>query len=214
MQRRILVGLMSLICLATTRGVVNAQIDERKMEVGAVFTSITLVNFKDRTLPPTVARGNATVRGLGARFAYNLNDHIAIDAEGSFFPESHFGNDELGQKMQGFVGIKAGGRTKWFGAFAKARPGVMWFGEFPSPGGCTGTSFGTSCGVTHEKDFAMDIGAVLEFYPTKRVIVRADVGDTIISYQDRLRGTLTTPVVLNAEVKNNFQISLGVGWRF
>ena len=213
MQRRILVGLMSLICLGATQDLANAQIDEHKMEVGAVFTSITLTNFKDRTLP-TFASGNSTVKGLGARFAYNLNDNFAIDAEGSFFPESHFGNDEIGQKMQGFVGLKAGARTKWVGVFAKARPGVMWFGEFPSRGSCTVTSFGTSCGVAHEKDFAMDVGAVFEFYPAERVIVRADVGDTIIRYQDRVRGTLTGPVLFNAEVKNNFQISLGVGWRF
>ena len=68
MQRRIIVGLMSLICLAATNDLANAQIDEHKMEVGAVFTSITLTNFKDRTLP-TFATGNTTVKGLGARFA-------------------------------------------------------------------------------------------------------------------------------------------------
>ena len=213
MQRRILVGLMSLICLAAIHDNANAQIDEHKMEVGAVFTSITLTDFKDRTLP-TFATGDSTVRGMGARFAYNLTENFAIDAEGTFFPEAHFGNDEIGQKTQAFIGLKAGVRNKWAGLFAKARPGVMWFGEFPSRGSCVGTTFGQSCGVSHEKNFAMDLGAVFEFYPADRVIVRADVGDTIIRHQEHVRGTLTTPVLIPAATKNNFQISLGVGFRF
>ena len=212
MQREVFVLLTILVCLAATQDA-NAQVDEHKMEVGAVFTSITLTDFKDRTLP-TFATGDSTVKGLGARFAYNLNQNFAIDAEGTFFPEAHFGSDEIGQKTQGFVGLKAGVRNKWVGVFAKARPGVMWFGEFPSRGSCVGTSFGTSCGVSHEKNFAMDLGAVVEFYPADRVIIRADISDTIIRYQEHVRGTLTTPVLIPAATKNNFQISLGVGWRF
>jgi hypothetical protein len=210
MQRLIYAGLVVLVCLSTHA---SAQLDDRKMEVGAVFTSITLTDFRDRTRP-TFETGDSTVRGLGARFAYNINDNFAIDAEGSFFPEAHFGNDEIGQKMQGFIGLKAGVRQKRVGIFAKARPGVMWFGEFPSRGSCVGTSFGRTCGVSHEKDFAMDLGAVLEFYPASRVIVRVDAGDTIIRYSEQVRGSLTGPVLVPAATKNNFQISFGVGWRF
>ncbi len=130
------------------------------------------------------------------------------------FPEAHFYNDEIGQKMQGFIGLKAGVRNKKAGIFAKARPGVMWFGEFQSRGGCVGTSFGTSCGVSHQKDFAVDLGAVVELYPTERLIVRLDAGDTIIWFPDQVRGGLIGPVFVPAATKNNFQISFGVGWRF
>ncbi len=214
-MRGLLVSLAVYTCLFMSLNSVNAQVDEHKMEVGAVFTSVTLTNFKDRLFSPSLGSGNSTVKGVGARFAYNLTDHLAIDAEGNFFPEAHFGNDELGQKMQGFAGLKAGGRHKWVGVFAKARPGVMWFGEFPSRGSCSATSFGRACSVSHEKDFALDLGAVVEFYPSKRVIVRADVGDTIVWYPERFRQTLAPPPTrIDAEVKNNFQLSIGVGWRF
>jgi hypothetical protein len=47
-----------------------------------------------------------TLSGLGGRFAYNINHHLAIDAEASFFPETHLLNEEFGQKMQGFVGLE------------------------------------------------------------------------------------------------------------
>jgi hypothetical protein len=68
--------------------------------------------------------------------------------------------------------------------------------------------------VDHEKDFVMDVGGVFEFYPADRVVIRGDLGDTIIRYQSRVVGTLTTPVLVPAQTKNNLQVSLGVGWRF
>ena len=202
--------LCTLLTLSVT---VQAQLNEKKFEVGAVFTSITLSDFTAFTSPTTPARDN-TVRGFGGRFAYNVNDYFAIDAEGSFFPESHFGNEGFAQKVQGFVGAKGGVRNKRVGVFAKARPGVMWFGEFPSRGGCSTTSFGAACGVSHEKDFAIDLGAVVEFYPTERTIIRVDVGDTLIKYPDRTIAIGNTFTALQGETKSNFQFSLGFGWRF
>ena len=177
----------------------NAQFDEHKFEVGGLFTSVTLTDFRSRTLP-TIATGDATVHGLGGRLAYNLTKNVAIDAEGNFFPETHLGNEEFGQKLQGFIGLKAGVRNKGVGVFAKARPGVMWFGDFSSAGTCTGATFGSSCTVSHEKDFALDLGGVIEIYPTERTIIRADmVRDSSLSTA-HFREVLQ-PDVLNARRK-------------
>ena len=199
------------MCAITRK--VYGQVNERKAEVGVLFTSITLDNFKARSLPG-IASGDSTVKGLGGRIGYNFTNHLALDGEGSFFPETHLGNEEFGQKMQGFIGVKAGTRNKWAGVFAKARPGVMWFGEFSSRGSCSSSTFGSTCGVAHEKDFAMDLGGVVEFYPSERAIIRADVGDTIIRYPARTLGFFSSPGILAAETKNNFQVSVGFGWRF
>jgi hypothetical protein len=201
------------VCLFAFGSTTQAQVDEHRFEVGGVFTSITLTDFRERVVPGFDS-GDSTVNGIGGRFAYNLNENLAIDAEASFFPESVFGNEESGQKLQGVVGVKAGVRNRWAGVFAKARPGVMWFGEFPSRGSCTTTSFGSTCGVAHDKNFAMDLGGVIEFYPAKRAIIRADIGDTIIHYQDRTGGTFSNPILVSGAFKNNFQVSIGFGWRF
>lgn len=189
----------------------NAQITDQKFEVGGFFTSITLTDFKDR-VSPGFATGDSTVNGIGGRLTYNFNENFAIDGEGSFFPSAHF-NEEVGQKTQAFVGVKAGVRNKWVGAFAKARPGVMWFGEFTSRGDCSPTSFGSVCGVDHEKDLALDLGGVVEFYPAERAIIRIDVGNTLLRYQDRTLGAFN-PIVLEGGFKSNFQVSLGFAWRF
>lgn len=212
-MRRILVGFTVVVCLVIANAMTAiAQEKEHPFEVGGVYTIIQLTDFQSRIIPMGV--GDNTVSGLGGRFGYNLNKHLAIDAEASFFPETHLFNEEFGQKMQGFVGLKAGVRKHRVGVFAKARPGVMWFGEFPSRGDCSPTNFGSVCGVSHEKDFAMDLGGVFEFYPAERLIVRADVGDTIIKYPQRVFATFPTPIMVSGGWKNNLQLSFGVGWRF
>ena len=204
--------LVALSMCAITRKA-SGQVSERKAEVGGVFTSITLDNFKAST-PPGIGSGDSTMRGLGGRVAYNFTNYLALDTEVSFFPETHFGNEEFGQKMQGFIGVKAGTRNKWAGVFAKARPGVMWFGEFSSRGSCSSSTFVTFCGVAHEKDFAMDLGGVVEVYPSERAIIRADVGDTIIRFPQRTFGSFNNPSIIRAETKHNLQVSVGFGWRF
>jgi hypothetical protein len=211
-MRRIVVGLIVVVCFGIGGATASAQDKERPFEVGGVYTIIQLTDFQSRIIPS--GAGDNTVSGLGGRFAYNINKHMAIDAEASFFPETHLLNEEFGQKMQGFVGLKAGIRKHRVGVFAKARPGVMWFGEFPARGNCSPTNFGSVCNVSHEKDFALDVGGVLEFYPADRLIVRADLGDTIIKYPQRVFATFPAPITVNGGWKNNLQLSFGVGWRF
>lgn len=213
MRRRVLAGLLVGVCLGVVSKVTNAQVEERPLEVGGLFTSVSLDQFQ-MLLFPTTGVGNNVVSGIGGRVALNLNKHFAIDTEGNFFPETHLLNEEFGQKLQGFIGVKAGLRHKRLGIFAKARPGVMWFGDFSSRGTCTGLNFGSSCTVSHEKDFALDLGGVVEFYPAARAIIRADIGDTIVRYPRRTFGQFNNPSVLKASSRNNLQLSLGFGWRF
>jgi len=213
MSKSLFVGFVLVVCLTISKQSVNAQTDEHKAEVGGLFTVITLTDFQSRFFPGT-GQGSNTVSGVGGRFGYYVHKNVAVDAEINFFPEAHLSNEEVGQKMQGFVGVKAGVRKQRVGIFAKARPGVMWFGEFSSPGSCSSTTFGSVCGVSHQKDFALDLGGVFEYYPTDRLIVRFDAGDTIIRYPEVQTRLGTIPVLVPAATKNNLQISLGVGWRF
>jgi hypothetical protein len=70
----------------------------------------------------------------------------------------------------------------------------------------------------------MDVGGVVEFYPSKRIVTRFDAGDTIVHFKSRLSNTVlfnpidntftslqfTTP----ARTAHNFQFMASVGWRF
>ncbi|HEY1403911.1 MAG TPA: hypothetical protein VGB05_07290, partial [Pyrinomonadaceae bacterium] len=70
-----------------------------------------------------------------------------------------------------------------------------------------------------ETHFTTDVGAVLEFYPTRRIVTRFDAGDTIIRYGDTT-GTFFTGAgttgqfPIPGDVKHNFQFSAGIGFRF
>jgi hypothetical protein len=165
-----------------------------------------------------------TEPGGGGRFGYNLSRHVALEAEGNFFPRDR--DAEGGRKMQVLVGVKTGKRFDKVGLFAKARPGLVRYGkgDYRQQGFCI-TIFPPpiSCFQPVAKtNFAIDLGGVFEWYPSKRAIVRFDVGDTIISFgnhnvaaTDLSPGGIIRPVVLArpSETTHNLQGSIGIGFR-
>ncbi|HYE14862.1 MAG TPA: hypothetical protein VD968_10515, partial [Pyrinomonadaceae bacterium] len=66
--------------------------------------------------------------------------------------------------------------------------------------------------------FSMDVGAVVEFYHSRRFFSRFDAGDTIIRYGERAQEIFLGPQAnffqVPAETKHNFQFTAGVGFRF
>lgn len=203
MRRKFLLPLVALILfIAATAAGARAQsvLDEHKFEVGAHYTVIGLEDFN-------------TVNGLGGRVGYNFNRHFALDAEFNFFPETKLGNDQLGQKAQGFVGVKAGGRMKYAGVFAKVRPGVMTIGEITSGFDCRRARFGSVCRPNHN-NFALDVGAVAEVYPSRRSIIRFDVGDTMINLRRASLDVFGQTTRTSSDFTHQLQISVGFGYRF
>ncbi|HVS83104.1 MAG TPA: hypothetical protein VHE60_15355 [Pyrinomonadaceae bacterium] len=194
--------------------------DVPKYEVAADFASITF------------GPGH-TELGLGGRFTYNLNEHVALEAAGYFFPRKCVfcarGND--GRITEGLFGVKVGKRFKKWGIFAKARPGVISFGDGkfdvvpitvnpPTGVGAFPFNFVTKRLTT----FAMDVGGVLEFYPTRRIVTRIDFGDTLIHYGPYTNNFLTFDpttgkgVLIRAttpsQTRGSVQFMAGVGFRF
>src|ERR1700730_4258888 len=189
--------------------------DIPKYEVAADFTSVSL-EYGD-TLP-----------GLGGRFTYNLNKHLALEAAGYFFPgKCATCNGQItGHVTEGLFGVKVGKRFQKWGVFGKARPGFMSFskGFFDIvPTGGTGPCPFTFA-VRRHPPFALDVGAVVEFYPSKKIVVRFDGGDTILRYGSRTFHSFHTDPVTGALVadsittsaytRHNFQFIAGVGLRF
>ncbi|HEX8635840.1 MAG TPA: outer membrane beta-barrel protein [Pyrinomonadaceae bacterium] len=193
-------ALALLFLFAGTGAQAQSVLDDHKFEIGGQYTAIGLEDFD-------------AVRGVGGRLGYNFNRHFALDAEANFFPETKLGNNQSGQKAQGFVGVKAGVRAKYAGLFAKARPGVMAIGEITSGFDCERTSFGSSCRPNHH-NFALDVGAVAEFYPSRRSIIRLDVGDTMIQLRRARRNFFDDTTQTSTDFTHNLQIGVGLGYRF
>jgi hypothetical protein len=235
-----------LICVSAGSLIAFAQTPESeptRWEIGGRFTSLT----GEAYYPPVPASAppefrsvfivpRATKNGFGGRVVFNLNRSVALEAEANFFPRIDFNRTETngGRLAQNFFGIKAGKRFSKFGLFAKARPGFARFSRVDVVRGLTTQPLPFGDGATLVPDIqtkprysaALDLGGVVEFYPSQRVVARIDVGDTIIRYGPR-NGvvfiptsnnnnflSLPTLIPFGAQTKHNFQFSVGVGFCF
>ena len=218
-RKRILLIGGALLFSSLITGKASGQSDELpKYEVGAQFTSITKPDYT----------GGSTEIGPGARFTFNFNRSIALEAATNFFPHScgfcgRGQGDNSGNILQGFAGVKIGKRFERWGIFAKARPGVVSFSRGDSKYTATATPGVFNFSQQRQTHFAADLGGVLEFYPSKRIVTRFDAGDTLIKYGrhetnyllfDPIGGVTLVPFSIRAETRHNFQFSAGVGFRF
>ena len=191
MRRMILFALAATALLAAPAAA-RAQSDEwpRKYEVAFVVTGLDIEKWS----------GEKT-GGVGVRFTYNFNEYAAFDAELVRFPLS--GGNNFGE-TQGLFGVKAGKRFgRVVGLFAKARPGFLRLGPAVT----------ARTPALDEARFALDLGGVIELYPSRRSIVRVDVGDTIIPLGDTpINSALRPPRSFGTT--HNKQTTFGFGYRF
>jgi hypothetical protein len=199
----------------------------RRFEVGVQFSSLG-VNEPARTFGGGVVFGGVGVNteaGFGARLGYNLNEYVAFEAEGNFFPRKRFSDTtQGGYPLQLQAGAKVGRRFEKFGVFAKARPGFVGFTDVDELERVDTVTFGGEpfdfpVFSGHWKNyFSMDLGGVFELYPTRRVLARFDFGDTVIRYGARRdfgsAGGDFIEFQLPSETKHNFQFTAGIGYRF
>jgi hypothetical protein len=189
--------------------------DAPKFEIGVQYSSLSF------NLPTFGGTQNAP--GVGARVTYNLNDYFAVEAEGNVYPSSTRSDYVTGgAAQQAQFGVKVGKRWRSFGLFAKARPGFVSFGETLTPlppSGASGVPF-VQFGRERKTHFSADVGGVLEFYPSRRVLVRVDAGDTIIRYGQHSELVFVPDTFIQqvgpapSETHHNFQFTAGVGFRF
>jgi len=190
-----------------------------KVEVAVQFTSL----IGDEIQPSFTPNRIKSESGLGARFTYNLTKHVALEAEGNLFVRGGSDFGRSAPNVQGQFGVKAGKRFERFGVFAKARPGLLSVGDIliqtSSQTIETGFPFPSVAfpvfEVRRKNFFTLDVGGVLEFYPSRRMLVRFDVGDTMVHAGD-VRSILfsNVPPPPMTRIAHNLQFSSGVAFRF
>ena len=175
----------------------------------------SIVTLDDGTVIQS-SQFDQTFASIGGRLAYNLNRYVALEAEGNFIPKRNFSEVEQSRKAQFLAGVKAGLRKGKFGVFAKARPGVMYFSVLPSHTTCILTSPRIfACAQENQTNFALDVGGVVEAYPSPRTVIRFDAGDTIVRFKEAGPTRLITASTFTpADTLHNFQMSVGVSFRW
>jgi hypothetical protein len=194
-----------------------AQSDTPKREVGVLFSVLGIKDANGLTdlFPRTEV-------GVGGRFTQNLKRYLALEAELNFFPRDFrkfTTNFTGGRMMEGLFGVKAGIRKKKFGVFGKFRPG------FESSGGAEVPRFLNGDGPDPRNpfgferiratQFALDVGGVFEFYPSRRTILRFDAGDTIVRYPGVEFIQFPQGIrIFETVYSHKPQFSVGFGFRF
>ena len=190
--------------------------DVPKFEIAAEFI----------TLEREALGGQKTEPGVGARFTYNLNANFALEAAGYIFPDRCALCTNNGRMSQVVAGAKVGKRFDKWGIFAKARPGIVSFsqGHANVVSLNPGNPFPVQLQVERSTHFVTELGGVVEFYPSRKIVTRFDVGDTLIHFRSRTTTFVQTnpftgettlfPFVQPARTTHNFQFTAGVGFRF
>jgi len=232
MKQKILTAVrVAAIFLFSYNNPVFAQSETPKFEVGAQFTLLSVnphsVICFDICLIGSDRR--YTELGVGVRFTYNITNNIGLEAEGNLFPRDYSSyNLQLlglgGRNSQGQFGFKIGKRFRRLGVFGKIRPGFVSFSKvsYVVSRSVITFDFGSQYtvgqfGERRRRFFSIDAGGVVEFYPSKHLMTRVDLGDTIIQY-----GSIYVPGYslsnairkIEPETRHNFQFSVGLGLRF
>jgi opacity protein-like surface antigen len=240
-----IIAALALLLFMSSEGL--AQEDVPRFELGGQFSLLTLT--KPSSQDDDFVSGHVAVPGFGARFTYNVTNNIALEAEGNFFPGRNFdsegsfftrlNNDQGipgGHIYQAQFGVKAGKRFKRVGLFGKIRPGFVRFTQVSQFIGLRLKTFihpsqgrevqleNAEFRIGKATYLSADLGGVVEFYPSRRLVTRLDIGDTIIRY-GIYREALGVVCPLSApcptqvferpaETRHNLQFSAGIGIRF
>ncbi len=148
-------GVMAIL-IALLSVVSWAQEEPPKFDGGLVFSRIS-------------AQPSGDMGGVGLRAGYFVRPFIAL--EGEVLHDPGLGDGPHGETTLLF-GARLGKRWDNFGIFAKVRPGLIHCGDTSCLGRFT----------NHPDFFAVDLGGVFEYYPSRHGYIRMDIGDTAVSY--------------------------------
>ena len=150
--------------------------------------------------------------GVGVRAVFNFNSVFSLESEGNFFlnsasPKGFSG----GRAVEGLFGPKIGLRTDSVGIFAKVRPGIISFSNTIQGITINPTvPFSISLQTGRLTEPALDLGTVVEFYPSRHWAWRTDIGDTMVFYRESSFLGIRVP----GTTKSNFQFNTGLQYRF
>jgi hypothetical protein len=177
-------------------------------EIGPLFT--TMVSLREG-----LQNGVRTDLGLGGYVSRRIWGVFYFDSDVLYFPANRAigGAHDGGEVLQGLFGIKGGIRRNHVGFFGKVRPGFNSYSQAVTAYDYTGSA--PIYGYGRSTNFVLDLGGIVEFYPTEKSTLRVEAGDTHIYYGTRnvdVNG-ISVPFPGNG-LKHSIEFMVGYGWRF
>jgi hypothetical protein len=149
--------------------------------------------------------------GVGGYASYRFYGVFYVDGDVLYFPRgtAFSGPHDGGTILQTLVGLKGGIRRNHFGFFGKVRPGINSYSDALTSLASSGNSYSRS------NSFVLDLGGIVEFYPTKRSTLRIEVGDTHIYFPTSSVSVGGEPQSFpGGKLQHSIQTVIGYGWRF
>lgn len=205
--RRMVAGVVWSLAFGV--GVALAQTEPSRVEAGGQLNVLRLSDPSD------------TQVGFGGRLTVNLSRWLSLEGEYQFVPDDAITvtNRDVDGRVLGvryerrrstaLFGAKAGYRGERVGVFAKVRPGVTVLTD-------RGVEcLGDVCALVllavpeYRSEFALDVGGVVEWYPSGRWVARFDIGSLIIRHR-----STAPPCPGGGCTSANLATSIGFGVRF
>jgi hypothetical protein len=195
-----------MTCILASLLLIASPARAQRVEAGAFVTYA----FLEEIGSSDHGAGTSTL-GIGGRAVWHLGPFVDIDGDVTIHPNAGV----QGYKIQGAVGAKAGIRWSRLGAFVKVRPGFLYLSKDPFGVGRAAAVLPRTTWA-RSLDPAVDVGGVVEYYTPRGMIVRFDLGDTIVRYHARtvMVSQFLTPQPVAGFTTRNRQWSVGLGKRF
>lgn len=177
-------------------------------EIGPLFS--TLVSLREGS-----QNGVRTDLGLGGYFSYRIWGVFYLDSDVLYFPANRApgGPHDGGELLQGLFGIKGGIRRNHVGFFGKVRPGFNSYSQAVTS--YEDTAGAPIYGYGRSTNFVLDLGGIVEFYPSEKGTLRIEAGDTHNYFGTRnvdIDG-ISTPFP-GGPLTHSIELIVGYGWRF
>jgi Outer membrane protein beta-barrel domain len=193
-------------------GTLRENEDETKVpgncEFGPLFSTLIAA-------PAGANSSVATLSGLGGYASYRFWRVLYFDSDVLYFPQDTHGPTNLygGPVLQGLFGLKGGIRRNDFGFFGKVRPGFQSYAQAldaiaSQSSGTVNYTYGRSTNL------ALDLGGIVEFYPTGRGTLRIEAGDSHTFFSPHTVNFNGKPLRYDLGMHHTIQLVFGYGWRF
>ncbi len=181
----------------------RAQENYTRFEWGAEYSTIRETNFN--------FLGN-NFSGFGGRFDWNLSRRFALESQVDFFPEQGVPLPLVqgGRTLQAVFGIRAKViQTRHFSVFGLVRPGLLHFTGVEVLSGLPNPLYNDRQATY----FVLNLGGGLEYYPSPRWVLRADIEGDPYRVPAYFASSGTGTSTLPGKIDDTTRLSIGVSYR-
>lgn len=199
---------IAFLFLATITSTAQTQVTYARHELGLAAT-YTRTSYFDPSLG-----------GVTGRYTLNRGPELAFETSFTFYPQDLSRvSGQGGRSFSWFAGPKAGIRRSKWGLFGKATPGFRHFMSVPDFRVDSITPLIVTPITEGRTHFALELGGVLEFYPTSKWIVRTDLSEVLTRFGDDKKRDIVTPTGIvgfgftGGEIHPAVSLSASIGYQ-